>query len=208
MTSVLSSVPYATKTAGLQRKPTYTEVINYIIKDPDKVPFPDRRATIARNSHWLTQTDGFIAAEVQQQQAAHNADQDAMLKEFAKANGLIVGQLRAIVEALDLQIRRGPMPQTPYVPPGGAGAGGGGGAANLPGGNTPSSQDPVGLPQNPPAGQIQNTDGPGGRPETNTADHEMDFVNSAISELVAHVAPPTIGTVVGQVAHGAAEALT
>ena len=66
MTSVLSAVPYATVSAGLKRKPTYTEVIDYIIKDPDRIPWPDRRATIARNSHWLTQADGFIEMESQQ----------------------------------------------------------------------------------------------------------------------------------------------
>jgi len=216
MTSVLSSMPYATKTAGLHIKPTYTEVINYIIRDPDKVPFPDRRATIARNSHWLTQSDGFIEAEAQQQQAAHNADQDGMLRELAQANNLILGQLRAIVEALDLQIRRGPAPQpqpqapAPFFPPGGGGGGGsgGGGAPNLPGGNTPSGQQPPGLPQNPPTGQIQNTDGPGGQPEANTGPNALQQVENTVAGLAAAILPASAGTVVGLVAHGAAATLT
>ena len=83
MTSVLSAVPYATKTAGLKRKPTYLELVNYILKDPDKIKYPNRRATIARNSHWLTQADGFIESEAQQIEQYNQADQGNMLKEFA-----------------------------------------------------------------------------------------------------------------------------
>ena len=74
MASVLNAVPYALKSAGLERKPTYQEVINYIIEDPDEIPFPDRRATIARNSHWLTQTDGFIDLDLQRQEE-HNQEE-------------------------------------------------------------------------------------------------------------------------------------
>ena len=65
MTSVLSAVPYAVKTAGLHAKPTYTQVIQYIQKDPEKSSFPDRRAKIARNSPYLTQNDGLIELEAQ-----------------------------------------------------------------------------------------------------------------------------------------------
>ena len=58
--NVISGVPYKTASAGLHKKLMYMEGIDYIHKDPDKIVFPDRRATIARNSHWLTQADGFV----------------------------------------------------------------------------------------------------------------------------------------------------
>ena len=135
MTSVLSAVPYATKTAGLKRKPTYTEVISHILKDPDKIRYPDRRATISRNSHWLTQSDGFIEAEAQQAEQYHQADQGNMLQEFARQNNLMMAHLLAVVEAMGLQIRRGPMPQEPQ--------GGGGGGGGYAGGGVPDEDMPV-----------------------------------------------------------------
>ena len=58
MASVLSATPYAKNSAGLEAKPTYEQVINYIHKDPDKIKDPNRTASILRNSHWLTQLDG------------------------------------------------------------------------------------------------------------------------------------------------------
>jgi len=43
---------------GLQKRPTYEEVANYIAKDPDKIKYPNRRASIIRNSFELSQLDG------------------------------------------------------------------------------------------------------------------------------------------------------
>jgi len=117
MTSVLSAVPYATKAAGLHVKPTYEQVIQYVLKDPDKIQFPDRRATILRNSPYLTQNDGFIELEAQAHEADNRQEQDIMLREFAQHNNLIVAQLQAVVEALNLIIRRGPAPEAPPQQP-------------------------------------------------------------------------------------------
>ena len=109
MTSVLSAMNKF-QSAGLERKPTYQEVINYITDDPDKIRYPDRRATIARNSHWLTQSDGFIDLDMQQQQEHQNEEQNALLREFADRFGLILANLEEFVNRHDLLIRRGGIP--------------------------------------------------------------------------------------------------
>jgi len=129
MTSVLNAIPHALQSAGLERKPTYQEVINYIIDDPDRIPFPDRRATIARNSHWLTQADGFIDMDMQLQQENNNQEQNALLREFADRFGLILANLEEFVNRHDLMIRRGGFqgPAGPAGPPGPQGPPGQGG---------------------------------------------------------------------------------
>jgi len=117
--NVISGVPYKTVSAGLHKKPTYMEVIDYIRKDPDKIVLLDRRATIAKNSHWLTQADGFVEAETQRDEQNYQRDQGNMREEFARENGLILAHLNAVMDALNVDIRRGPPPrqQQPQRPP-------------------------------------------------------------------------------------------
>ena len=43
---------------GLNQKPSYNELIDYIERDPDKIKMPDRRAKFMRNSFYLSQLDG------------------------------------------------------------------------------------------------------------------------------------------------------
>ena len=43
---------------GLRKKPTYNELINSIENDQPKIRYPDRTATLLRNSHYLSQFDG------------------------------------------------------------------------------------------------------------------------------------------------------
>jgi hypothetical protein len=85
MTSVLSAVPYATNAVGLRAKPTYEQLVEYIEKDPDKIKYPDRRTTILRNSHWLSQLDGegwnTMEAQLPEQQRAQQ--QQLLLHELA-----------------------------------------------------------------------------------------------------------------------------
>ena len=42
---------------GLRKKPTFDELINYL-NDQPKIKYPDRTATLLRNSHYLSQFDG------------------------------------------------------------------------------------------------------------------------------------------------------
>ena len=43
---------------NLRRRPTYNELINYLEVEQPKIKYPDRTATILRNSHYLSQFDG------------------------------------------------------------------------------------------------------------------------------------------------------
>ena len=49
---------------GLQKRPTYEELVNYIVEDPESVRGPDRKAKIIRNSFQLSQLDGTGTVEI------------------------------------------------------------------------------------------------------------------------------------------------
>ncbi len=42
---------------GLRKKSTFDELINYL-NDQPKIRYPDRTATLLRNSHYISQFDG------------------------------------------------------------------------------------------------------------------------------------------------------
>ena len=43
---------------GLRKRPTYDELVDFIETDPERIHYPDRRATDLRESPYLTQLDG------------------------------------------------------------------------------------------------------------------------------------------------------
>ena len=43
---------------GLHKRPTYDEIINYIGEHQEKIKYPNRDATLIRNSPYLSQFDG------------------------------------------------------------------------------------------------------------------------------------------------------
>ena len=43
---------------NFRKRPTYEELINDIVVEQPKIKYPDRTATILRNSHYLSQFDG------------------------------------------------------------------------------------------------------------------------------------------------------
>ena len=53
---------------GLKRKPTYEEVIDYILRDPEIICYPNRFAKQIRDSPWLTQLDGEGMRQMEQHQ--------------------------------------------------------------------------------------------------------------------------------------------
>ena len=53
---------------GLKRKPTYEEVIDYILRDSDIIRYPNRFAKQIRDSPWLTQLDGEGMRQMEQHQ--------------------------------------------------------------------------------------------------------------------------------------------
>ena len=166
---MLSGAPFAVST-GLVKKPTYEELINYIEKDPDRIKYPDRQASILRNSHWLTQLDGegWNQLETQQSLERQNAMRTMLLQQMAGAYRLNFGLLQHVVNRLNLRPVRGggpPPPQPgppragPFPPGGGGGFPGGWGPPvfsgdSLPGSQAPpSSAVPVRHPPGPSGGQ-------------------------------------------------------
>jgi hypothetical protein len=99
MTSVLSAVPYHTSAVGLQVKPTYEQLMEYIEKDPDKIKYPNRRATILRNTHWLSQLDGegWNQLKTQIQLEWKNEEHEMLLRQMAATMNLNLRMLRAFV---------------------------------------------------------------------------------------------------------------
>jgi len=69
---------------SLRKKPTYDEVINYLQVNQPKIKYPDRTATLLRNSHYLSQFDGNLF-DVEEQQ-----------KKFSKAQ-LRESEIRNVV---------------------------------------------------------------------------------------------------------------
>ena len=57
---------------GLKQKPTLTEVTTQIETEPNTINYPDRTATLVRNSFELSQLDGEGMREMEQQQAQQN----------------------------------------------------------------------------------------------------------------------------------------
>ena len=56
---------------GLQKRLTYEDLLNYIVKDPDTIRYPDRKAKILRNSFELSQLDGIGKMDINRQNAVH-----------------------------------------------------------------------------------------------------------------------------------------
>ena len=59
---------------NLRKKPTFNELINYIEIERPKIKYPDRTATLLRNSHYLSQFDGNLF-DVDEQQKEITKDQ-------------------------------------------------------------------------------------------------------------------------------------
>lgn len=54
--------------SGLRRRQTYSEIIDHIENDPDKIQYPDRTAKFLRNTFQLSQLDGMGQALLEQQE--------------------------------------------------------------------------------------------------------------------------------------------
>ena len=52
---------------NLRRRPTYEEFSNYLEAGQPKIKYPDRTATLLRNSHYLSQFDGTLLDLEEQQ---------------------------------------------------------------------------------------------------------------------------------------------
>ena len=73
---------------GLRRKPTYNELIDYIEIEKPKIRFPDRTATLLRNSHYLSQFDGNLFDVEEQQKNITKAQlRETQIRNIAQTQG-------------------------------------------------------------------------------------------------------------------------
>ena len=80
--------------AGLRRRETYEEIINYLENEQEIIKYPDRRAKFLRDSPYLTQLDGegIRTLEEQETGAIRQRAKDDMLRELGyKADGTVAG---------------------------------------------------------------------------------------------------------------------
>ena len=84
--------------AGLRRRETYEEIINYLENEQEIIKYPDRRAKFLRDSPYLTQLDGegIRTLEEQETAAIRQRAKDDMLRELGyKADGTVSRAERA-----------------------------------------------------------------------------------------------------------------
>jgi hypothetical protein len=101
VSSSLATIPELPKrrinTFGLQRKPKYDELVNYIERDPDKLKVINRDATIIRNGFELSQLDGEGQRQLNdfQTNLLKQQEKESILKSMASSMGLSHPELKA-----------------------------------------------------------------------------------------------------------------
>ena len=96
MTSVFSKSAVSSSTAGLNKRPTYEELISYIREDPDTIRYPNRDATLAANSFAMNQTvgEGFRQLSQMTTNVQDQVKSDALLRSYATMSGADFGKLK------------------------------------------------------------------------------------------------------------------
>ena len=80
---------------GLRKRPTYDELVDFIEKDPERIHYPDRRATELRESPYLTQLDGEGMRQMESSEVNKMKEQQKqhLLRQMAKQTGHSVSHL-------------------------------------------------------------------------------------------------------------------
>ena len=86
---------------GFKKRPTYDELVDSIENDPERIKFPDRRATELRESPYLTQLDGegmrmmeefdVKLVKEQKQEASHQTNSGKHRTEYRRGEGSSTG---------------------------------------------------------------------------------------------------------------------
>ena len=89
---------------GLKEKPSYEDLCDYFIKDPDAIRYPDRSATIRYNSIQGQQYRGLGSLEMERQHMRKMLDRekDYLLRQFSEHFGLPFSQVRTFAESMGL----------------------------------------------------------------------------------------------------------
>ena len=82
---------------GLRKRQTYDELVDFIETDPDRIHYPDRRATQLRESPYLTQLDGEGMRQMDSLEANRMKEPQKLhvLKQMASSSGLSIAELGA-----------------------------------------------------------------------------------------------------------------
>jgi hypothetical protein len=118
-TSLYSRAAYTKKDLGLQKRMSYDDMIRYLEKDPDKIKYPNRKATILRNSFELSQLDGLGQLEINRQHelVMRHQQRQILLARFAEDHGLPLADVRAYIENLGLHpLHEHELEQLPLAP--------------------------------------------------------------------------------------------
>ena len=89
---------------NLRKRPTYEELINYLEVGQPKIKYPDRTATLLRNSHYLSQFDGtLLDLEEQQKNIEKEKLKEAEIIKIATETKTTAGLLRTSRKSISIQ---------------------------------------------------------------------------------------------------------
>jgi len=111
MTSVFSKSAVSSSTAGLNKRPTYEELISYIKEDPDTIRYPNRDATILANSFAMNQMvgEGFRQLSQMTTNVQDQVKSDALLRSYAGSSGMDLGKLKTLLNSYGVKPVETPM---------------------------------------------------------------------------------------------------
>ena len=89
---------------NFRKRPTYEELINDIVVEQPKIKYPDRTATILRNSHYLSQFDGnLLDLEEQEKNIDKQKLKEIEIRKIASEKKTTAGLLRTSRKSISIQ---------------------------------------------------------------------------------------------------------
>ena len=89
---------------NFRKRPTYEELINDIVVEQPKIKYPDRTATILRNSHYLSQFDGnLLDLEEQEKNIDKQKLKEIEIRKIATERKTTAGLLRTSRKSISIQ---------------------------------------------------------------------------------------------------------
>ena len=101
---------------NLRKRPTYNELINYLEVEQPKIKYPDRTATILRNSHYLSQFDGnLLDLEEQEKNIEKEKLKESEIRKIAAETKTTASLLRTRSSQTPTALLRTMYSQTPIT---------------------------------------------------------------------------------------------
>jgi hypothetical protein len=75
--------------SGLKKRDSYDEIVRYIETDPNKIKYPNRKATFIEQSHYMKMLGGqdYIEMEEQQNNAVKEQVKDSIVRSLGGGDG-------------------------------------------------------------------------------------------------------------------------